>query len=281
MVQVLIHAYSRLQATSGGEVDASSYYGYWKISPDFTFTAGHNDTVAAVIYGADWNGTGGVWNSAAVVLTDPAVNFASLGFGSGPITATIGVETNTSPNAADDDTLDGDMPAVAGSLNFKQGDLSAQVSSRFQGSDGTPEGKNSYMVGGGIGYSAGMVSAEIGAATGKGMAKDFTTFNLGNLDALGTEFTAINALLTLRMTETTRMEAFAGYGTLSLSSGIENAGNPEKMLGVGSGIFWTPVAQLTLGAGASWSKTKFDTDESVNVNDSKTTTAGVGAWFSF
>ncbi|MDP4823508.1 MAG: hypothetical protein NWR47_06120 [Aestuariivirgaceae bacterium] len=276
-----VGVYSRLQAVSGGEVDASSYYGYWKISPSVTFTAGHNDTIAAVIYGADWNGTGGVWNSGAVVLTDPLVNFVSLGFGSGPITATVGVETNRSANAASDETLEGDMPAIAGSLNLRQGDLSAQVSTRFQGSDGTPEGENSYMVGGGIGYSAGIAALELGAATGKGMAKDFTTFDLSNLDALGTEFTALNALLTLRMSETTRIETFAGYGKLSLSSGLEDAGNPEKMVGVGSGVFWPPVSQLTLGAGASWAKTNFDTDEGLDVKSSKTTTAGVGAWFSF
>ena len=276
-----VGVYSRLQATSGGEVDASSYYGYWKISPETTLTAGHNDTVAAIVYGADWNGTGGVWSGSAVALTDPGVDFASLGFGTGPITATVGVETNTSAKASDDQTLQAGMPAIAGSVNVKQGDFSAQIASRFQGSDGTAEGKNGYMIGGGIGYSAGLASLELGAATGKGMAKDFTTFDLSNVDALGTEFTAVNALLTLRMSDTTRLETFASYGKLNLSGGVETDGNPEKLVGLGSGVFWTPVTQLTLGASASWSKTSYDDNNQTPVNAEKNTTLGVGAWFSF
>jgi hypothetical protein len=83
------------------------------------------------------------------------------------------------------------------------------------------------------------------------------------------------------MSDTTRLETFVGYGKLNLSSGIEDEGNPEELVGVGSGVFWTPVTQLTLGAGASWSKTSFDDNNQISVNAEKNTTVGVGAWFSF
>ena len=128
----------------------------------------------------------------------------------------------------------------------------------------------SKLIGGGVGFSSNGFSVSVGAATGTGLASEYSYAASG--DTTDDEFTAMSILGTFSMTETTSIEAW--YGTTTVKD-IAATPPDRKVSGYGAGVFWNPVSQLRLGAGAgsrTLAAAGVETD---------TTVAGVGAWFKF
>ena len=157
--------------------------------------------------------------------------------------------------------------AVAASAIFTAGDFSAQLAGKSANVDTAGVG-NAYAIGGGLGYSAGMFSLNVGAVTGRGLAVEYST-----VDVSGTEdddFTGMSVLATFNMTENTSLEAWYGTGTVKDVGASTLDG---KVSAYGAGVFWNPVSQLRLGASADVGTLDDGSDE-VDY-----TAVGVGAWF--
>lgn len=293
--------------TAVGEVGGSlrigagaveDYTGYWKISDMLTLSGGKSDSLAAVGYSADWNATGGVWNGNAAGLTNPGVSFARLTMTSGPVTAAVGIETNTTGANGNYDTstynsnftvtsyiTSSNSPSIAGSLSYDGGAVTGQIVARAQSGHSSSDNEGSsisaHMLGAGVGFTSGMFTIEAAAVTGDGMAYDFTYLsNPGNDVSSYSEasFSAASVMAVMNVNETTRIEAFTGMAKVD-SDDFADLDNDEvntKITGYGAGLFYSPVSQLTLGLGASHTeKTKNGGDQTGS------STAGVGALFKF
>jgi hypothetical protein len=279
----VVGANLRVQDSNGSAAKIDEYTGYWEFAPGMTLTAGKAGSISSVDYGADANGTGGVWAGVGAGLTNPSVEQVNVSLATGPITMAFGVEDNTSASQFDSD--DGEdvsksNPGIAGTMNFSSGDFGAQIAGRTQSFDTeagtTTQADSGYMIGGGLGYSAGAFGLEIGAATGRGLSADYVS-GAGDLvdagaDLTDDKFMAASILGTFSMTETTSVELWYGQGKVSnLEAGTKDA----KVSGYGAGVFWNPVSQLRLGVGGDMTTVKIDTVE-VDVSQ-----VGVGAWFKF
>ena len=254
-------------ATDDNYVDADKAYGYWEFSPGVTLTVGRNDSVASVVHGADWNGTQN-FSGAGAGLSNAAANQANVAFTSGPVGLTVGLEH--SPVGSD--------LGVAASTTFSAGDFSAQLAGKTAKSDDTDiaAGDSAYGIGGGVGFSSSGFSVSVGAATGTGLASEYVSVNDG--DTSDDKFTAMSILGTFSMTETTSVEAWYGTGTIK---DIANTAFDRKVSGYGAGVFWNPVSQLRLGAGAGTRTLEAANTAATATVETDTTVVGVGAWFKF
>jgi hypothetical protein len=232
----------------------------------------------------------------------------------GPITLTIGLEDSTADSQYDattstlladgtagnpaaaaaagtgvgvDRSTNSKFPAIAASASFSMGDLGVQIMGKTQkisddSTDITAEvassdriglnSKTAYVVGGGMGYSMNGSGLEFGAATGKGLGADYVAgFDVSGLDITGDKFMAASVLGKLAMTEDLRLEAFYAGGKIS---DVDVSSTDAKGSAFGSGIYYNPVSNLTVGFGGSQNTVKTDAKE-------KTTLLGVGAWFKF
>ncbi|MDP4823507.1 MAG: hypothetical protein NWR47_06115 [Aestuariivirgaceae bacterium] len=261
----LVGAYVRFNQSNfsddNNHVDTDKAYGYWEFSPGVTLNVGRNDSIASVVQGADWNGTQ-LFSGDGAGLTNASANQANVSFTSGPVAMTVGIEHSA---------VGSDL-GVAANTVFSAGDFSAQLAGKSAKTDDTDiaAGDTAYAIGGGIGFSSGGFGLSVGAATGTGLAAEYVTVNTG--DTTDDKFTAMSVLGTFNMTETTSLEAWYGTGTIEE---IAATTADRKVSGYGAGVFWNPVSQLRLGAGAGT-----HTIDAAGV-ETDSTQIGVGAWFKF
>jgi hypothetical protein len=257
----VVGANFRINDETGKSAEINQYTGYWEFSPGLTLTAGHTDSIASVVYGADWNGS---LNLAAegAGLSNDSFEQINVAFTSGPVALVVGLE----------DTSVGTDLAMAASATFSAGDFGVQLAGKSAPVD-TAGVDNAYAIGGGIGYSAGAFSVSVGAVTGRGLAGEYSY--LGFADAVasaGDDFNAMSIIGTFNITETTSVEAW--YGTSKVKD-FEGGPDDAKVSGYGGGVFWNPVSQLRLGASAGTAN--FNTASGLDDG----TMVGVGAWFKF
>jgi hypothetical protein len=247
--------------TGANFVDANKAYGYWEFTPGVTLTVGRNDSIAAVVHGADWNGTQN-FSADGAGLTNSSFNQASVALTSGPVGLTVGVEHS----------LVGEDLGVAASTNFSAGDFSAQLAGKTAKTDATDiaAGDSAYALGGGIGFASSGFSVSVGAVTGTGLASEYSYASTG--DTTDDKFTAMSILGTFAMTESTSIEAW--YGTSTVKD-IAATTDDRKISGYGAGVFWNPASQIRLGAGAGTQTVE------TAAGETDSTTVGVGAWFKF
>ncbi len=304
-----VGGYFRLQADGGGNFSDYSEatkmnkaYGWWKFAPNWELMAGYNDNTGALQVGWDW-----------VAATGPVSSFGPsninneqmrLTYSSGPLSFAISVEdadagtkfghttstlltvtaggavfTNgTTQVLTSQSTPDrSDLPNLQAYLMYSTDNLTLQAVGLVQ--DDQIGDDLDWAVGGGatIGLAEGF-QLTAGAVVGQG-----TSSYANNVSPLTTDedFWGASVGLLAKLSEDTRVELGVGY---------EDYDNAGKALGFGGGVYWDPVSQLTLGAGATYidhSDTKevvLNANENVDfddTNDNDSLEIFFGTWLRF
>ena len=295
-----VGGYFRLQANGGG--DFSDYsenakinkaYGWWKFAPAWELMAGYNDNTGALQVGWDWLAATGPTRSFGP--SNPANEQMRLTYSSGPLSFAIAVEdpdnitttsvagnhlTCSTPGVGPSDicTADGlhvvddfsektqdksDIPNVQAYLMYSSDSFTGQIVGLYQDDN---FGSDDWAVGGGatVGIAEGF-QLTAGAVVGQG-----TSSYANNLGPLTTDedFWGASVGVLANLAEDTRLELGVGY---------EDYDNAGTALGFGGGVYWDPVSQVTLGAGATY----IDFGDHATVNDDDSLEVFFGTWLRF
>jgi hypothetical protein len=274
-----VGGYFRLQADGGGNFSdytentkMNKAYGWWKFAPAWELMAGYNDNTGALQVGWDW-----------LAATGPTRSFGPsninneqmrLTYSSGPLSFAISLEdpdnitttqlagnhltclptvegdqpgdssicTVDSLHVVDDFAFSNqdrsDLPNVQAYLMYATDTFTAQIAGLLQDDE---YGSEDWAIGGGatIGIAEGF-QLTAGAVVGQG-----TDSYADNLSPITNDedFWGASAGLLAHLAEDTRVELGVGY---------EDYDNAGTALGVGGGVYWDPVSQVTLGAGATY-----------------------------
>ncbi|WP_162918471.1 porin [Taklimakanibacter deserti] len=254
-----VGGYFRLKAEGGGdlsdyseEIEMQRAFGWWKFAPNWQLLAGQEDATATLVTSWDFYaataptrsfGPSDAYNeqmrltytrdawSFALALEDPDYDTDTVTFlvlsEPGPVL------TEQTENDAKND-----IPSVQGYALYSGDGFTGQVVGLWQSDK---DGADDWAAGGGVVIGLGEGFDLFGAAViGEG-----TSVYANNLAPLSTddEFWAGSAGILASLTEETRIELGIGY------EDYEEAG---EALGVGGGIYWSPVAIVTLGAGVTY-----------------------------
>jgi len=260
-----VGGYFRLQASGGGNfsdysesTNMNKAYGWWKFAPAWELMAGYNDNTAALQTGWDW-----------LAATGPTRSFGPsninneqmrLTYSSGPLSFAISLEdpdniTTTVTSTAKVKTAGGlktitlvtstattqdtsDIPAVEAYLMYSSDAFTGQIVALYQDDN---FGSDDWAIGGGatIGITEG-VQLTAGVIFGEG-----TSQYANNIAPITNDeqFWGASAGLLAHLSEDTRIELGVGY---------EDYDEAGTALGFGGGIYWDPVSQVTVGAGATY-----------------------------
>jgi hypothetical protein len=242
-------------------------YGWWKMAPNWTLTAGFLDTTAAVQAGVDWDfnfsGTfAGISNQnvdqmrltydsggpISVALAVESPDFArTIGTGQGGVPAFTGGDQS-------------DLPGLSGYVMYNADNIMFQVTGHVEDDD-TPTADTDWFIGGGTRIGLGDVLT-FTAAAGYGEGYSIVAENAGFFQAdnavtgpkfgIGAddEFWGVSAGIIANLSDDLSAEVGGAYG--------ENDGNPFgdfEGWGVTGGLYWKPVSQLKIGVNASYSET--------------------------
>lgn len=254
-----VGGYFRLKVDGGGdfsdvseEVEMQRAFGWWKFAPNWQLLAGQEDATATLVTSWDFYaataptrsfGPSDAYNeqmrliytqdawSFALALEDPDYDTDTVSTlapsGPGPV---FTLQTENDPK--------NDIPSVQGYALYSGDGLTGQVVGLWQSDK---QGADDWAVGGGVAVQLAEGFDLFGAAViGEG-----TSTYANNLAPLSTEdkFWLASAGILASLTEETRIELGIGY------EDYEEAG---QALGVGGGIYWSPVAIVTLGVGATY-----------------------------
>ena len=245
-----VGGYFRLQADGGGNftdysenTKMNKAYGWWKFAPNWELMAGYNDNTAALQVGWDW-----------LAATGPTASFGPsninneqmrLTYTSGPLSFAIALEdpdydtsnsalTNLTANTHNDNSV----PAIEAYLMYSSDAFTAQIAGLYQISDETDD--DWAIAGGGtLGIAEGF-QITAGAVVGEGTGQYADNVGPGSNDD---DFWAASVGLLAKLAEDTRLELGVGY------EDYDEGGNA---LGFGGGVYWDPVSQVTVGAGATY-----------------------------
>jgi hypothetical protein len=239
-----VGGYLRLQASGGGnltdyaeDVGINYAYGWWKFASNWEFMAGNNDSTSALQVGWDWNGASGPTSSFG--MSNPYSEQMRLTYSDGTVSAAISLEDPDDITDADGNTIDkSDIPSLQAYLMYTNKPFTGQVVGYYQSDD---HGADDWAFGGGATLDiAEGILITAGAVLGEGTSSFYN--NLSPLTA-DEEFWAGSIGFLAQLTEQTRIE---------LGAGIEDYDVAGEAMGFGGGLYWDPVSQLTLGAGAAY-----------------------------
>ncbi len=266
-----VGGYFRLEASGGGNFSDYSEntkmnkaYGWWKFAPNWELMAGYNDNTGALQTGWDWLAATGPVSSFGP--SNPNNEQMRLTYSSGPLSFAISVEdpdsatkfghttatllttngtgvvvTNgTTQLLTSQSTPDkSDLPNLQAYLMYSSDAFTGQIVGLVQ--DDQVGDDLDWAIGGGatIGIAEGF-QLTAGAVVGQGTSSYAN--NVGPLTA-DEDFWAASAGLLAKLSEDTRVELGVGY---------EDYDNAGKALGFGGGVYWDPVSQVTVGAGATY-----------------------------
>jgi hypothetical protein len=236
-----VGGYFRLQADGGGNFSDYSEatkmnkaYGWWKFAPNWELMAGYNDNTGALQVGWDW-----------VAATGPTRSFGPSNrnneqfrltySGDGPLSFAVSVE-----DADFDESEDTDLPNLQAYLMYSSDAFTAQAVGLVQ--DDNDGDDLDWALGGGATIGLGD-AFKITAGGVVGSGTDSYQNNLAPFTA-DDDFWAASIGLLANLSEDTRLELGAGYEEGDLFS--------QQAWGVGGGVYWDPVSQVTLGIGATY-----------------------------
>jgi hypothetical protein len=172
-----------------------------------------------------------------------------LTYTSGPLSFAISLEdpdydtsntfvTNLTANPENDNSV----PAIEAYLMYSSDAFTAQIAGLYQVSDETDD---DWAIGGGgtLGIAEGF-QITAGAVVGEGTGQYANNVGPGSNDD---QFWAASVGLLAHLAEDTRLELGVGY------EDYDEGGNA---LGFGGGVYWDPVSQVTVGAGATYVERK-------------------------
>lgn len=218
-----------------GSVTTDGYWGWWKITPELTLGGGVDGSLANSSNAYDnrctcmYQATGGGFNNP---YGDPSQ--IRLSYASGPISFAVAVEDY------DNEHIIGSSHSglgVAGEMKYSGDSIGFDINGGYWNS-GIPTQDDDWTINAGANLALGDI-ANLGVAVGVG--EDGSVTLASNKDRY------------------TKASAFLGFtlsDALSADFGVTYTDykGPAKRLVVGTGLYYTPVSQLTLGLEASYDK---------------------------
>ena len=236
------------------------YWGWWAMTPELTLGGGYSGSLGNLAYGMD--GTCNCWwtdwfsNDFRTSNDVYPLNAANPGdatqvrltYASGPMSAAIALEEGDTISAFGA----GDL-AVAGEIAYHGDTFSGEISGiAWQGDDqgGNIAGAygNGWQVGAGIGFALGdMANLSLAAAVGQ--------------DSWDGDYWNVSGNMSFNLTEAVHAEIGAAYGAYTEAANIAGQAGKIDLTTVQAGIYYDPVAQLTLGLEAQWSDADWFLDD--------------------
>jgi hypothetical protein len=241
-------------------------YGWWKFAPNWELMAGYNDNTGALQVGWDW-----------LAATGPTKSFGPsninneqlrLTYSDGPLSFGISLE-----DADTDQFGNSDLPNLQAYLMYSSDSFTAQIAGLVQDDDVGDDLDWAIGGGGTIGISDGF-QITAGAVVGEGTNSYVNNVSLNSRDE---EFWAASVGVLAHLSEDTRIELGVGYEE------YEPEGSPvtRSAFGAGGGVYWDPVSQVTLGAGATYVDNEFEVDNDPFGTTEETIEIFAGAWLRF
>jgi hypothetical protein len=243
------------------------------MTPELTFGGGYAGSLGNISYGYDGACTCYYTDNADVNFNPGDVTQFRLSYGSGPVSAAVALEdaslnTGFVGDTGSNDTH-GDKLGVSGEMKYSGDLFNGEVAAVWRDRDDSDDGgwTDLWQVGAGMAFALGdMATLSLAGAFGEG---PFETVAGSGSDFAG-EITrslpynqswwGVSGLISANLSEVIRVEAAAGYKSRdgdSFNATIENAnydsdGIDYDTWAVLGGIYYEPVAQLTIGVEAEY-----------------------------
>jgi hypothetical protein len=268
-----VGGYFRLQADGGGNFSDYSEatkmnkaYGWWKFAPNWELMAGYNDNTGALQVGWDWLAASGPTKS----FGPSNINNEQLRltYSDGPLSFGISLE-----DADTDQFGNSDLPNLQAYLMYSSDSFTAQIVGLVQDDDFGDDLDWAIGGGGTVGISDG-IQITAGAVVGEGTNSYVNNVSLSSVDE---DFWAASVGVLAHLSEDTRIELGAGYEEYE----PDHNSFTRSAFGAGGGVYWDPVSQVTLGAGATYVQNEFDAHDNPFNSTEDTIEIFAGAWLRF
>ena len=215
-----------------GAITTDGYFGYWKLTPNVQLGAGVDGSLGKTGQGFDAKCSTAYVSCFGGISNNPGGDPAQirLSYADGPLSFAIAVEDSNNatilvPNNAS-------AVGVAARASYSADMFTGDLGGGYWGNAIGPE--SAWVVSGGIGANFGIASLSVGAGIGSGFA-------------VGDDYTAVSALMNLKLGDTAHVELGAGH-KWNTSPGAGAA----DFTTLGAGLYYDPVKQLTIGAEAAY-----------------------------
>jgi hypothetical protein len=234
-------------------------WGWWKMTPELTLGGGYTGTLANIGYGYDGACNCYYTDNAPVALNPGDRTQMRLSYASGPISFAVAVEDSDfddSGVAFGDDGI-----GAAGEVKYAGDSFSAEISAGWWG-DSDAGDEDAWQVGAGLGFAFDPINISIGAAMGDtGSSAGTTALSIGQED-----YWKATILVSANLSDSVHAEVAYGYsdwsnGVSTAASGLDYEGHTHAVL---AGLYYDPVAQLTIGLEGEWFETDLDDDDTGN-----------------
>jgi len=239
-------------------------WGWWAMTPELTLGAGYTGTLANIGYGYDGSCNCYYTDGAPVGLNPGDTTQMRLSYASGPLSFAIALE-DASQNvtagipykAAAPLRIAGNHLGAAGEIKYAGDAFSAEVSAGWWNTGGELISKvvpysnapidktsDSYQVGIGAGFNIGDM-AKISTAAGMGRLVD------------GSKYWKASILASANLSDSVHAEIAYGHANFGSHVDVVTTAYKSKTDAFLAGIYYDPVAQLTIGLEGEWSRSKF------------------------
>lgn len=236
-------------------------WGYWSMTPELTLGGGYNQSIGDIVYGYDGSCTCYFTDNADVDFNPGDTTQVRLSYAAGPVTFNVAVEDGS----LDDNTISKGLLGVAGDIVYSGDGFSGEIAGVWRDSDESQTGASEIWQ---IGLGGSITMGDIGsftfaAATGQGPYEVESSGTIVNGLAYDNSWWGASALTSINLGDTSHMELAAGYkkrdGDQSTYKGYQVQDVSYHTYALMGGLYYTPVAQLTLGLEGEW----YTTDTSV------------------
>jgi hypothetical protein len=238
------------------EVIMNEAWGWWKMTPELTLGGGYTGTLANIGYGYDGACNCYYTDNAPVALNPGDRTQMRLSYASGPLSFAIAVEDADSDDSGV--TFGNDALGAAGEIKYAGDTFSAEVSAGWWG-DSDAGDEDQWQVGAGLGFAFDPINISLGAAMGDiGGSAGTSAFSVLSQ----ADYWKATILVSANLSDSVHAEV--AYGYANWEDGVNNGavgtgwdGNTHAVL---AGIYYDPVAQLTIGLEGEWYETNLNDD---------------------
>jgi hypothetical protein len=222
------------------------YRGWWAMTPEWTLAAGLMDNYADIGQGETVGSTINMDGAEGNETTDQQIR---LSYASGPMSFGIAVDKNNG---------DGKVPDIHAGLGYSSDSMGMALAAYWNDEKSTSD---DYQIAGTAHFGVSMMDLRVAG-------------NIGRDDSDGKYWT-MSSRAKMNMTDATYFELSGGY-----KEGDAGGGGKFHRYNINTGIYWTPVSQLTIGLQGDYTDQNKDNLDGSWESGHKTTAAFV-TWFRF
>lgn len=234
--------------SNSGTVKMDYAWGWWKMTPELTFSGGYNGSLATIGYGIRKINDAYI-SRGSVGVDGGDFTQMRLSYNSGPLGIAIAVEhTDEGGNYdyyTDNSDIEGGPLGVAAEVTYSGDTFNAELAGFVRDADLYGNKYTQSQIGLGLGAKlSDMFDVSVAGSIGNNVlfAHGPSYVDIGD----GWE---VSAAIVASLTDSVSAEIGAGY---SKYEGEYNSGYVTKTMAVAGGVYWSPVSQLKTGIQASY-----------------------------